>query len=130
MERYERLWERLLTMLGTLGEVEERPGRVAVNIDGRRIEIVMTESEWDELVSIPHGSFASAAAAALGAVLSAIGQKLPFVVYDTYQLHPSSEPELPDESEAVNRRIDEARRANPDATFGWFAYPPEQGESS
>ena len=129
MERYERLWERLLTLLGTLGEVEEQAGRLVLTIDGHLLEVVMTEREWDSLVSIPWGSFACAAADALGAVLSAIRQELPFVVYDTYELHPSDVPDLPDEWAETTRRIEEYKRAHPDANFGWFAYPPEQGES-
>ena len=129
MERYERLWERLVTLLSTLGEVEEQPGRLVLTIDGRSVEVVMTEREWDELVSIPHGSFASAAATALAAVLSTIGQELPFVVYGTYALHPSDVPTLPDELAETTRRIEEYKRAHPDAKFGWFAYPPDRDGS-
>ena len=43
MDRYERLWERLVTMLGTLGEVEEQPGRLVLTIDDHRLDVVMTE---------------------------------------------------------------------------------------
>ena len=52
MERYERLWERLLTLLGTLGEVEESPGPLVLTIDGVRLEVVMSEQEWDDMVSV------------------------------------------------------------------------------
>lgn len=129
MERYERLWERLLTMLGALGEVEEQPVRLVLTIDGRRLEVVMTEGEWGDLVSIPYGSFASAAAHVIGTVTSALGQDVPYLVYRDYDLHPSDVPVLPDEFAELKRSVDEARRANPDARFGWFAYPPEQDES-
>jgi hypothetical protein len=129
MDRYERLWERLLTLLGTLGEVEEGPDRLVLTIDGARLEVVMTEKQWDDLVGIPYGSFTWAAGAALHGITSAIGQELPFLVYDTYELHPSATPELPDDTDDLTRRVEEARRANPDATFGWYAYRPDRDES-
>ena len=93
MERYERLWERLLTVLGALGEVEESPGRLVLTIDGDRLDVVMSEQEWDDMVSVAHGSFGSAVVSVLLEVFSADRQDLPFLVYDTYQLHPSATPE-------------------------------------
>ena len=61
MQRYDRLWERLLTLLGTLGEVDaSTPGRPRLVIDTHQIELVMTGREWGDLAGIPYGSFLDA----------------------------------------------------------------------
>ena len=129
MDRYERLWERLVTMLGTLGKVEEQPGRLVLTIDDHRLDVVMTERQWDDLVSIPYGSFAFAAGYVIRGVTSTLGQDLPFLVYENYELYPSDTPEFPDPWVETARLVKEARRANPNATVGWYAYPPNRDES-
>ena len=89
MQRYERLWERLLTLLGTLGEVDaSTPGQLKVRVDRHDIEILMTDDEWNDLVSIPFGSFRGGAGALLQAIGRAQEEDLPYLVYDTYELHP------------------------------------------
>ncbi|MCP3423707.1 hypothetical protein [Nocardioides pinisoli] len=127
MQRYERLWERLLTLLGTLGEVDSStPGRLRLTVDRHDVEIVMTEAEWDELVRIPHGSFAGGALHLLHALSRAQSIDAPFLVYDTYELHASATPRSPlrAEMEADRRRVEEYLRTHPGAKVQWRAFPP------
>jgi hypothetical protein len=133
MQRYERLWERLLTLLGTLGEVDATtPGRISLTVDRHGIEIVMTEAEWDDLVSIPYGSFAGAAGHLVHMVGRAQMDDAPYLVYDTYELHACATPEKPvqAEMEADQRRVEAYLRAHPDAKVEWRAYPPEPRDES
>ncbi|WP_299928638.1 hypothetical protein [uncultured Nocardioides sp.] len=127
MQRYERLWERLLTLLGTLGDVDvdaDTPGRLRLTIDRREVEIVMTEADWGELVTIPYGSFAGAALHLLHAISQAGAVDAPFLVYDTYDLHPCATPQ-PEEPELEAERLRfEARRAVADFQVAVRAYPP------
>ena len=127
MQRYERLWERLLTLLGTLGEVDaSTPGRIRLRIDRQRVEIVMTEREWDDLVTIPYGSFSGAVRHLLDALSRAASVDAPYLVYYTYDLEPSLTPESPTRAleEADQRRIEEYFRTHPGAKGQWRAYPP------
>ncbi|WP_416952180.1 hypothetical protein ACNKF0_11280 [Nocardioides sp. T5] len=56
--RYDRLWERLLQVLDTLGTGDaSAPGRIRLAVERHDIEIVMTEQERSELVGIRYGSF-------------------------------------------------------------------------
>lgn len=131
MQRYERLWERLLTLLGTLGEVDaSTPGRVRLQVDRQRVEIVMTESEWRDLVSIPYGSFSGAARHLLHALSAAEAAQAPYLVYYQYELQPSDTTDSPMrlQEEAERRRVEEYLRANPGAKVEWRAYPPGLGE--
>jgi hypothetical protein len=125
MQRYERLWERLRTLLGTLGEVDSStPGRLRLTVDRHEVEIVMTEADWDELVTIPYGSFAGAALHLLHAISQAGAVDAPFLVYDTYDLHPSATPE-PEEPELEAERLRrEARRATADFQVQARAFTP------
>ena len=130
MQRYERLWERLLTLLGTLGEVEpHEDGRLLLTIDGHRIELVMTESEWDDLVCIPYGSFAGGANHLLHMIGRAQMDRSPFLVYDTYKLHASDTTDVPGEAEdeAEVERLRAYRQAHPGAKGEWRAFPPDRG---
>jgi hypothetical protein len=127
MQRYERLWERLVTLLGTLGEVDaSTAGRLRLTVDRHEIEIVMTEAEWDDLVSIPYGSFSGAATHVLHMVGRAQVEDAPYLVYGTYELQPSATPDSPERAavEAEQRRVEEYLRAHPDAKVEWRAYPP------
>lgn len=133
MQRYERLWERLLTLLGTLGEVDATvPGRLHLTVDRHEIEIVMTEGEWDDLVSIPYGSFAGAAGHLVHMVGRAQTADASFLVYDTYELHACTTPEKPvrAEMEADQRRVEAYLRAHPDAKVEWRAHPPRHQDDS
>ena len=127
MQRYERLWERLLTLLGTLGDVDaSTPGRIRLRIDRQRVEIVMTEGEWEDLVSIPYGSFAGGANHLLSVLSAAAIAHAPYVTYYQYELQPSQTAESPArlEAEAEEHRIREYLRANPGTRGEWRAYPP------
>jgi hypothetical protein len=131
MQRYERLWERLLDLLGTLGEVDSStPGRLRLRIDRQRVEIVMTESEWADLVSLPHGSFAGAARHLLDALARAEAELAPYLVYHPYDLEPSATPESPSrlQEEAELRRVQEHLRRHPGARGEWRAHPPGHDE--
>jgi hypothetical protein len=133
MQRYERLWERLLTLLGTLGEVDATaPGRLRLTVDRHEIEVVMTEAEWDDLVSIPYGSFDGAAGHLLHMVGRARLDDAPYLVYDTYELHACATPDKPvqAEMEADQRRVDAYLREHPGAKVEWRAYPPGQQDES
>ena len=130
MQRYERLWERLLTLLGTLGEVDaSTPGRLRLRIDRQRVEIVMTEGQWDDLVSIPWGSFSGGAQHLLGALSAAEAAGAPYLVYYQYELHPSQTEVSPMqlEEEAEHQRVQDYLRAHPEAKGEWRAYPPGEG---
>ena len=132
MQRYERLWERLLTLLGTLGEVDaSEPGRIKLQIDGHAVEVVMTEDEWGDLVGIPYGSFLPAGAELLGVLSRARGTDRRYVVYDTYELHLCATPEKPlqAEMEAENRRVREYLASHPDAHVQWTAFRPGEEPS-
>ena len=132
MQRYERLWERLLTMLSTVGEVEQpERGRLVVTIHRHTLQLVITEQEWDDLVSIPYGSFLGAATELLHALGRAEMEQAPYVVYDTYELHVGATPEKPvqAELEADHRRVMEHLAAHPDAKVEWRAFPPGEGAS-
>ena len=130
MQRYERLWGRLLTLLGTLGEVDaSTPGRLRLRIDRQRVELVMTEDEWEDLVCIPWGSFSGGAHHLLSALSAAEAAGAPYLVYYQYELHPSQTEVSPMqlEEEAEHRRVMEHLRANPGSRGEWHAYPPERG---
>ena len=133
MQRYERLWERLLTLLGTLGEVDATtPGRLHLMVDRHEIEIVMTEEEWHDLVGIPHGSFSGAASEVLHTIQRAQMDDLRYVVYDTYELHPCETPDKPvqAEMEADRLRVEAYLRAHPGAKLEARAYPPDRDAST
>ncbi|WP_426241697.1 hypothetical protein [Nocardioides sp. LHG3406-4] len=128
--KYDRLWERLLEFLNALGTAREvAPGRLEVTLpdsDGpsRAVQIVMTRDEWDELVTIPYGAFSGAARHVQHALL-ALEPGVPFLVYDTYDLHPSTTERLPVEPMDEQRvaYLAERARQHP-GSVGWFAYPP------
>ncbi len=133
MQRYERLWERLLTLLGTLGEVDaSTPGRIRLRIDRQRVELVMTERDWEDLVRIPYGSFAGGARHLMHALSAAEAAETPYLVYDRYELHPSETTKSPMrlQEEAEHLRVTEHLRANPGARGEWRAYPPGHEEDA
>ena len=129
--RYDRLWERLLQVLDTLGTVDaSAPGRVRLTVERHDIEIVMTDQEWSELVGMPYGSFPPAARDMLHAISVAQSQGLGYVVYDTYELHACATPEKPVQAEMEDdrRRVEEHLRAHPGAKVQMRAFPPSPDE--
>ena len=67
--RYDRMWERLILLLETLGTVDaSTPGRLRLHTEDHDIEIVMTEADWDAMAGKVHGSFLIATEAVLHAI--------------------------------------------------------------
>lgn len=127
MQPYARLWERLLALLATLGEVDaSAPGRIRLRTGRRRVEIVMTEDDWSDLARVIYGSFDGAAEHLRRALAAAEAEDAPYLVYYTYNLEPSQTPESPTrlQEEAELRRVQEHLRDHPDARGEWRAYPP------
>ena len=125
--RYDRMWERLLMLLDTLGEVDATtPGRLRLRVEGHDIEIVMTERDFDSMAGTVHGSFVSAAAEVLLTIKSAQMDGAPFLVFYNYELEPSSTPESPTRAleEADRRRVEEYLRTHPGAKVQWRAHRP------
>ncbi|WP_210651986.1 hypothetical protein [Nocardioides sp. SYSU D00065] len=118
--RYDRLWERLLALLDTLGQVDAgTPGRLRLQVEKHDIEIMMSERDWSELVGIPHGSFVSAAAELLLSIKRAQMDGHSFLVYDDYTLHPSRTTVSP-----VRFEAEDQPRQHPGVQGEWRAYPP------
>ncbi len=96
---YERLWERLLEVLQDLGSTTEaEPGRIKVelrDVDGssRIVEIVMTRTEWDNMVTIPWGDFDAAARQVTQSLLG-LRNDQHYLVYGDYELVPAVTPHL------------------------------------
>ena len=125
--RYDRLWERLLQVLDTLGEVDSStPGRLRLTVEGHRVEIVMSEREWSDLVRTINGSFVPAAAQVLQAVTRAQMERSHYLVHDMYELHACATPDQPvqAEMEAERLRVEEYLRQHPDARPEWRANRP------
>ncbi len=122
--RYERLWERLLEFLDEWADAREvRPGRIEVTWPRsgepvRTVELVITRSEWDDLVAIPYGDFDLAAAEVRRSVL-ALEADQPYLVYGTYELVPSQTPALPPDPEEL--RLEERLREHPEGFGRWVA---------
>jgi hypothetical protein len=122
-------WARLLEVLGTAGLVSEPlPGRV-IWTDDISVEIRMTPSDWSSWYGTVMGDLEYTADLVLAKVRSAAEARIRYLVFQTYDLHPSSTPELPDPWADMNRRVEEYKRAHPDATFGWYAHRPDRDES-
>jgi hypothetical protein len=131
--RYDRMWERLLLLLDTLGEVDATtPGRLRLRAEGHDIEIVMAERDWEDMAGTVHGSFVSAAAEVLLAIKRAQMNGAPFLVFDTYELHPSATARSPVQAErdADRQRIEEYLLTHPGARFQARAHSPDPDETS
>lgn len=93
-------WSVLVDVLGSVGEVSARePVGLVVStrrgdVTRRRIEVVMTEDEWDSVVSIMWGEVEEAAQHVRQLVLQQPPDK-PYLVYSQYMLEPSVDPVLP-----------------------------------
>ena len=93
-------WSALVDVLGSLGDVSGRePVGLVVStrrgdVTRRRIEIVMTEDEWDSMVSIMWGEVEEAAQHVRQLVLQQPRDKR-YLVYSQYMLEPSVDPVLP-----------------------------------
>jgi hypothetical protein len=124
-------WSALVTTLQAVGLVEDREphGLVVTREDTRTVEIVMTREDWDELVSILHGTDARAvqsAAAGVRRLVLAQPAGHDYLVYTgTYELVPSETAELPPDPDLV--RLQELAAQHPDGIIpgaSWSAHPP------
>ncbi|NYE37992.1 hypothetical protein F4692_003137 [Nocardioides cavernae] len=132
MPRHARPWERLLTLLGTVGEVDaSTPGRIRVRIGRQRVEVVMTEREWEDLVRVPYGSFDGAAQHLLRALALAQADQAPYLVHHLYDLEPSQTPQSPSRllEETDLRAARESLREHPGTPGEWRPYPPGHEKS-
>ena len=122
--KYDRLWERLIEFLNEWGTATEtEPGRIAVTFASsdastRTIEILMTRSQWDDMVTIPFGDFDAAAQQVRASALQ-MEEHERFLVYELYDLVSSATPDLPiDPQEA---RLNELARQHPEGIGRWVA---------
>lgn len=118
---YERLWERLLESLNTWGTaVETAPGRIEMtyDVDGvaRRAEIIMRPDEWDDYASTIWGNFDDAADAVRRMIVEGPAD-MPFRVYGTYELVPSTTPEVPVDPDDLE--LEELARQHPAGLGRW-----------
>jgi hypothetical protein len=91
-------WNRLVAALDQWGSAAVvAPGRIEVVLpgSGRRVEVVMTPREWDEMWSIAWGNLGDAIAD-VQRMLVGLDPEEGFAVYTDYQLEGSPTPTLPD----------------------------------
>lgn len=86
-------WSMLLDGLDSLGSAREvAPGEIEVRLTQggvmRRIVVLMTAAEWDEMASVMWGD-ADDALADVKRTVSSLGLEFPFAVYGDYELEPS-----------------------------------------
>ncbi len=108
------------------------PDRLLLTIDEHEVELVMSESQWGNLVTIPHGILQRWRAADDNAACPRPrrGQsRSPYVVYDMYATC-TVEPTRPAFSErggasrTEHRRFEALREARPDAEVEMRAFSP------
>lgn len=124
-------WALLVGVLESCGLVEQRePYGLTVSRqrpDGTPtvVEIVMTQEQWDDLVSISWGVVATAAQHVRGLVVDqSRGQR--YLVYNEYTLVPCDTPELPVDPDFL--RVQELAKQGPDGIIrggGWYAHKPD-----
>lgn len=122
MPDYERLWERLLESLNTWATATEiGPSRIRVDFETppgstRVVDILMTDDEWDDTVSIRWGSFEDAAREVRERILGLQPDER-FLLYGQYELVPSATEHLPVDPEP--RRLQELARQHPEGFGTW-----------
>lgn len=100
--KYDRLWERLLEFLDEWASVREVADGIEVTFEQspgvtRTVEVVVTESEWDDYISTIFGT-GDPRATVLHRRLLAMPPGATFLVYDgTYDWAPSTTRELPED---------------------------------
>ena len=122
-------WDHLVDVLATAGAVTERdPGGLTVVLGSDDtsmvVEIVMTQDEWDDLVSIMWGDVEPAAQHVRELVLGRPRGRR-YLVYSQYNLMPSDSPALP--VSPTFARLEELAAQHPDGVpgAGWYAYKPD-----
>ena len=100
--------ERIKVVLATAGR------------DAREVQIVMSPDDWSCLWGTAMGDFDSAVTY-VRSVLEGLSREHSFLVYDRYELHPSTTPNLPEDPE--DARLREMLLQHPDGIKGrWVAY--------
>ncbi len=121
---YERLWERLLDALNEWTSAREvEAGRIEVLLRSagageRRVQIVMTPDDWDDMASVTFGGFEYAFDHVKDRLMSMEATET-FAVYSFYDLVPSSTPQLPIGPDEL--RLDELARQHPEGFGRWVA---------
>jgi hypothetical protein len=122
-------WDHLVGALATVGEVAERDRHGLTVVLGRDdtsmvVEIVMTQDEWDDLVSIMWGDVEPAAQHVRELALNQPRHQR-YLVYSQYNLMPSDGPALP--VNPVFARLEELAAQHPDGIpgAGWYASKPD-----
>jgi hypothetical protein len=118
-------WALLLQELRARYDVSEpAPGRVLVSNSGRhqpprRVELVMTPEQFDDIVAVPYGSLGPAIDFVLHQLATQPGDT-PYLVYRTYDLVPSDTPELPPPLDGLREFMEE----HPGERFTISAFRP------
>ncbi len=121
---YDRLWERLLDALNEWTPAREvEPGRIEVLLrsagaEERRVRVVMTPADWDDMASVAFGGFEYAFDHVKDRLMSMEATET-FAVYSFYDLVPSPIPQLPIDPEEL--RLDELAREHPEGFGRWVA---------
>ena len=99
--KYDRLWERLLQYINQWASAEEVDCGIRVTFEQhpgtiRTVDLVITPSDWDDYISTIYGT-GDPSSTNLKRTVFAIPDEFTYLVYDTYDWVPSSEPVLPDD---------------------------------
>ena len=95
-------WDRLVRALDEWGSAAEvAPGRIEVTLpgSGRRVTVVMTPEEWDDMSGVMWGSV-DAAVRDVEETLLRLQPHHSYAVYSDYRLEPSVSPALPEDDDA------------------------------
>lgn len=119
-------WQALLGELSSSGAVRElAPGRIEVREpEGATVTVVVSPEQWEQVlrgrVSVDED---------LEVLLGSRQEDETFVVFYRGDLVLSTREKLPPvRSRWLEDLVAEARRADPDATFGWYAHPTRPPE--
>jgi hypothetical protein len=141
--RYENLWERLLLFLDEWSAARElQPGRISVEFSHaggttRVIEVLMTEDEWDDMVSVPWGGFGPELQQYLKDRVLGLRLDERFLIYSQYDVVPSTGATLPGDPE--EERMTQLARRHPEGFGRWsttdkhgkvieYEPPPDPGQ--
>jgi hypothetical protein len=116
-------WQRLVDALGGLGTVSATDRGLAVAMESRTVEIVMTVRDWSCMPTV-HGYYP------INEVLGQVSHQpedVRFLVYNNqYELEPCVTPFLPPDPDEL--RMESLARQYPGGIpgAGWYAYPPSR----
>lgn len=118
-------WERLIDYLDAFASASAvGPDRIHVRMNDREgtthdVIIIMSPDEWSDLYSTIWGNFDDAALQ-IKESLETLPAEHPFLIYRTYELHPSKTERIAEDPELAQFR--EHLRKNPGAVGEWRAY--------